>query len=72
MQLAEIYWHLNKYDSAISVYNLFDTSRANEKDLRIFLLSKAEFYLQIKEYDKALQNLNRRWYCMKSETIVTK
>ncbi|MBS1598829.1 MAG: tetratricopeptide repeat protein [Bacteroidetes bacterium] len=59
MQLAEIYWHLNEYDSALQVYNLFDTSRADEKDLRIFLLSKGEFYLQIKKYDLALQNLKQ-------------
>lgn len=59
MQLAEIYWHLNKYDSALNIYNLFDTAHANEKDLRIFLVSKAEFYLQLKEYDQALQFLNQ-------------
>jgi len=59
MQLAEIYWHLNRYDSALQIYDQFDPAHENEKDLRIFLVSKAEFYLQLKEYGKALEYLNQ-------------
>jgi tetratricopeptide (TPR) repeat protein len=59
MEYAEIYSHLNMFDSALQRYNLFDTLHAPEKDLRVFLGSKGEYYMLIHEYEKALPMLLR-------------
>ncbi|MCI0616430.1 histidine kinase, partial [bacterium] len=59
MEFAETYSFLRQYDSALYRYNLFDTTHAKEKDLRIFLVSKGEYFLMRKEYNKALQNFLR-------------
>jgi LytS/YehU family sensor histidine kinase len=56
MEFAEIYTHLQQYDSALYRYNLFDSANADEKDLRVFLVSKGEYYLAVKQYSNALQN----------------
>ncbi len=57
MELAEIYTHLHQYDSALYRYNLFDSAAAQVKDLRIFLVSKGEYYFETKQYENALHNL---------------
>jgi tetratricopeptide (TPR) repeat protein len=57
MEYAEIFSHLNMPDSAIYRYNLFDTSNIAEKDLRIFLVSKGEYFMLSGQYDKALAHL---------------
>ncbi len=54
MEYAEIYSHLNLYDSALNRYNLFDTLHAPEKDLTVFLISKGEYFTLTGEYEKAL------------------
>ncbi len=59
MEYAEIYSHLHMFDSALYRYNLFDTARMPEKDLRIFLVSKGEYFMLSGQYDKALPNLLR-------------
>lgn len=59
MEYAEIYSHLNMFDSALCRYNLFDTSNLPEKDLRIFLVSKGEYFMLSGQYEKALPNLMR-------------
>jgi Histidine kinase len=59
MEFAEIYSHLNMFDSALYRYNLYDTSNIPEKDLRIFLVSKGEYYMLSGQYEKALPNLLR-------------
>ncbi len=59
MEYAEIYSHLNMFDSALYRYNLFDTSGLAEKDLRIYLVSKGEYYMLSGQYRKALPNLER-------------
>jgi tetratricopeptide (TPR) repeat protein len=59
MEFAEIYSHLNKFDSALLIYNLFDTIHAQEKDLRVYLGSKGEYFMLTGEYDKALPTLLR-------------
>ncbi len=59
MEFAEIYSHLKKFDSALYLYNLFDTTRAPEKDLRVFLGSKGEYFMLTGEYQKALPLLLR-------------
>ena len=59
MEYAEIYSHLNMFDSALYRYNLFDTSGLAEKDLRIYLVSKGEYYMLSGQYGKALPNLER-------------
>jgi hypothetical protein len=59
MEYAEIYSHLNMFDSALYRYNLFDTSNVPEIDLRIFLVSKGEYFMLSGQYEKALPNLLR-------------
>ena len=59
MEYAEIYSHLNEFDSALYRYSLFDTCNLPEKDLRIFLVSKGEYFLLSGQYEKALPNLLR-------------
>ncbi len=59
MEFAEIYSHLKKFDSALYLYDLFDTSHAPEKDLRVFLGSKGEYFMLTGEYEKALPLLLR-------------
>jgi tetratricopeptide (TPR) repeat protein len=59
MEYAEIYSHLNMFDSALSRFNLFDTSKVDEKDLRIFLVSKGEYFMLLGQYEKALPGLLR-------------
>jgi tetratricopeptide (TPR) repeat protein len=59
MEYAEIYSHLKMFDSALYRYNLFDTSQVPEKDLRIFLVSKGEYYMLSGLYEKALPYLLR-------------
>jgi tetratricopeptide (TPR) repeat protein len=59
MEYAEIYSHLNMFDSALYRYNLFDTSNLPEKDLRIFLVSQGEYFMLSRQYEKALPNLLR-------------
>ena len=55
MEFAEIYCHLNLFDSALYRYNLFDSAKASEKDLRVFLVSKGEFYQMLNEHGVALK-----------------
>jgi tetratricopeptide (TPR) repeat protein len=59
MEYAEVYAHLNMFDSASYRYSLFDSSRATDANLRIFLVSKGEYYMLTGEYAKALPNLLR-------------
>jgi tetratricopeptide (TPR) repeat protein len=59
MEFAEIYGHLNMFDSALYRYSLFDTNHVAEKDLRIFLVSKGEYFMLSGQYEKALPNLLR-------------
>ena len=62
MEFAEIYTHLHQYDSALYRYNLFDSANAQEKDLRVFLISKGEYYFAIKQYENALKNFVKGLY----------
>ena len=59
MEYAEIYSHLNMFDSALYRYSLFDTCKLPEKDLRIFLVSKGEYFLLFGQYNAALPYLLR-------------
>ena len=59
MEYAEIFAHLKMFDSAIRRYNLFDTAKMPEKDLRIWLVSKGEYYMQTGDFNKALPLLSR-------------
>lgn len=59
MEFAEIYSHLGMFDSALNRYNAFDTAHAPDKDLRIFLVSKGEYFMLTGQYEKALPNLLR-------------
>jgi tetratricopeptide (TPR) repeat protein len=57
MEYAEIYSHLKMFDSALYRYNLFDTSNLAEKDLRIFLVSKGEYFMLSGQFERARANL---------------
>ncbi len=57
MPFAELFSLLQQVDSAKYYYNLVDTSKPDE--IRFYLVSKGEFYLLQKEYDKALTNFMR-------------
>ncbi len=59
MEFAEIYSHLNKFDSALKLYNQFDTTHESEKNLRVFLVSKGEYFMLTQQYEKALPCLLR-------------
>ena len=59
MEYAEIYSHLGFFDSALYRYNLLDTIGLQPKDLRIFLVSKGEYFMLQKRFEKALPNLLR-------------
>jgi len=59
MEFAELFSLHQQYDSAWHYYNLFDTTKASEKNLRAYLVSTGEFYLLQKNYPKALQNFLR-------------
>jgi tetratricopeptide (TPR) repeat protein len=59
MEFAEIYSHLNMLDSALYLYNQFDTMREPENNLRIFLVSKGEYFMLSGQYEKALPSLLR-------------
>jgi tetratricopeptide (TPR) repeat protein len=59
MEFAEIYSHLKIFDSALYLYNQFDTTGQPEKNLRIFLVSKGEYYMLSGQHEKALPFLSR-------------
>jgi tetratricopeptide (TPR) repeat protein len=59
MEYAEIFSHLGMFDSALYRYNLFDTSKAPDKDLRVFLVSKGEYFMLTGQYREALPGLLR-------------
>ena len=46
-----------QFDSARYYYNLIDSSKLTQHDLRFYLVSIGEFYLAQKEYKKALDHL---------------
>ena len=59
MEYAELFSLLHQYDSAWHYYQLFDTTKITDKDLRVYLVSTGETYLLQKDYKKALQNFLR-------------
>jgi tetratricopeptide (TPR) repeat protein len=59
MEYAEIYSHLGMFDSALYRYNLFDTSKVPDRDLRVFLVSKGEYFMLTGQYKEALPGLLR-------------
>jgi sensor histidine kinase YesM len=54
MEYAHLLTLANQYDSALYYYNQFDSAEASIITLRMFLVSKGEYYIAIKEYAKAL------------------
>jgi hypothetical protein len=54
MEYAGLLMQANQPDSALYYYNLFDSSKADIKDLRYFLISKGEYYLFLKQNRTAL------------------
>lgn len=56
MELAEVFSHLNQFDSASYYYNLFKPSKDKEVYLRVWWVSTGECYFLQKDYQHALQN----------------
>lgn len=56
---AELFSLTHQYDSALYYYNYLDSAKADIQKLRIFLISKGEYFLIRKEYDNALGNFLR-------------
>lgn len=54
MTYAELLTRRHQYDSALYLYNRFDSAHATSAMLRIFLVSKGEYYLVREDYTKAL------------------
>ncbi len=59
MEYAEIFSHLGMFDTALYRYNLFDTAKALDRDLRVFLVSKGEYFMLTGQYQEALPGLLR-------------
>ena len=59
MEYAELLTKSGQTDSALFYYNQFDSTNAEKKDLRFFLVSKGEYYIAKKEYHKALPNFQK-------------
>jgi LytS/YehU family sensor histidine kinase len=56
MEYAEVFSHLNQFDSAWYYYNLFKPSKNKEVYLRVYSISTGECYYLQKDYQHALQN----------------
>ncbi len=54
MEYAQLLILSNQPDSALYYYNHFDSAKANIGNLRIFLVSKGEYHLFLKQYNTAL------------------
>ena len=59
VEYAELLTKSGQTDSALFYYNQFDSTNAEKKDLRYFLVSKGEYYMTINEYNKALPNFKK-------------
>ncbi len=59
VEYAELLTKSGQMDSALYYYNQFDSTNANIKDLRFYLVSKGEYYMAKKEYNKALPNFQK-------------
>jgi tetratricopeptide (TPR) repeat protein len=59
MEYAEIYAHLGRWDSALYIYNRLDTAHLSEKDLRIFRVSKGEYFMLSGQFKTALTYLTK-------------
>jgi len=59
MEYAELFSLQGQFDSAWHYFNLFDTLHAEEKDLRVYLVSTGETHLLQGHYAKALSNFQR-------------
>jgi tetratricopeptide (TPR) repeat protein len=51
---AELFTLTNQFDSALYYYQFFDSANADINDLRIFIVSKGEYFMLQKKYDIAL------------------
>lgn len=53
-EYAQLLTLANEPDSALYYYNLFDSAKADISNLRLFLVSKGEYFLCLKQYETAL------------------
>ena len=56
MEYAEIFSHLNQFDSAGYYFNLYKPARTDDRYYRIYLVSTGEYYFLRRQYNLALQN----------------
>jgi tetratricopeptide (TPR) repeat protein len=59
MEYAELFSLQGQFDSACHYFGNFDNLRAEERDLRVYLISTGEMYLLKGEYARALSNFHR-------------
>jgi hypothetical protein len=62
MEYAEIFSHLNQFDSARHYFELFKPAKKNDRYFRVYLVSIGEYYFLQKKYDEALQNFLQGLY----------
>ncbi len=53
-EYAQLLTLANESDSALYYYNLFDSAKAGIGDLRLFIVSKGEYFLYLKQFKTAL------------------
>jgi sensor histidine kinase YesM len=56
MEYAEIFSHLNQFDSALHYFELYKPAKKDDRYFRVYLVSIGEYYFLQKRYDEALQN----------------
>ena len=59
MEYAEIFSHLDQFDSAWHYFELYKPPSEDDRYYRVYLVSTGEYYFLKKEYSKALQNFLR-------------
>jgi tetratricopeptide (TPR) repeat protein len=56
MEYAEIFSHLNQFDSARHYFELYKPAKKDDRYFRVYLVSIGEYYFLQKKYVEALQN----------------
>ena len=62
MEYAEIFSHLNQFDSAWYYFELFKPAKKEDRYFRVYLTSIGEYYFLQKMYNEALQNFLQGLY----------
>ena len=59
MEYAEVFSHMHQFDSAWHYYSVFEPSKEDSIDNRIYLISTGEYYLMQQKFSNALENFLR-------------